>query len=187
MKSEILDCCYSQQCKSLMTYWLRLLLLQYKTQSAAELNAIFQKRRVRSDQQHGPDLGQPPDYRPNTPSSYDGPDTDSEYKPLKKVKEHSVDSRLSVWHPTTVVFCPGTPKPWHFFFGFACPTKFLCRTVFISLMMDDDEDDNSYVAMLLWRCIRSSSETDVPGSYSTNHGVRGIYWATSGQCLQSRP
>ena len=50
---------------------------QYKTQSAAELNAIFKKRRARADQQEAP-LGLPPDFKPQTPSSYDGPDSDCE-------------------------------------------------------------------------------------------------------------
>ena len=53
------------------------IVLQYKTQSAAELNAIFQKRRARADQQGAP-LGLPPEFRPLTPTSYDGPDSDSE-------------------------------------------------------------------------------------------------------------
>ncbi|KAL8618905.1 hypothetical protein ACOMHN_020324 [Nucella lapillus] len=50
----------------------------YKTQSAVELNAIFQKRRARTDLQDAASLGQPPDFRPQTPSSYDGPDSDSD-------------------------------------------------------------------------------------------------------------
>ncbi|KAK7098896.1 epidermal growth factor receptor kinase substrate 8-like isoform X6 [Littorina saxatilis] len=50
----------------------------YKTQSAAELNAIFHKRRARTDQQ-GAQLGQPPGFRPLSPSnSYDGQDSDSD-------------------------------------------------------------------------------------------------------------
>ncbi|XP_076471438.1 epidermal growth factor receptor kinase substrate 8-like protein 1 isoform X2 [Babylonia areolata] len=49
----------------------------YKTQTAAELNAIFQKRRARSDLQ-GAAVGQPPDFRPQTPSSCDDHDSDSD-------------------------------------------------------------------------------------------------------------
>ena len=51
-------------------------MLQYKTQSAAELNAIFKKRRARTDHQGAP-LGLPPDFSPVAPS-YDVPDSDSE-------------------------------------------------------------------------------------------------------------
>jgi hypothetical protein len=58
----------------------------------------------------------------------------------------------------------------NFFFFFAARLSF-CRTIFIALMIDENEDDNSYVAMALhfW------SETDVPGTYSTNHGVNQVW------------
>lgn len=57
--------------------------LQYKTQSAAELQAIFSKRRAKAD--HRGNLGEPPAFLPQTPNSREGQDSDSKY--VKAIKD----------------------------------------------------------------------------------------------------
>jgi hypothetical protein len=50
---------------------------------------------------------------------------------------------------TKILISPALPFFFFFFSFFFCPTQFLCQTIFIALMIDEDEDDNSYVTMAL--------------------------------------
>jgi hypothetical protein len=49
-----------------------------------------------------------------------------------------------------------------FFLYLFARLSFLCQTIFISLMIDDDEDDKSYVAMALHFGVRLTCQGHTP-------------------------
>jgi hypothetical protein len=72
------------------------------------------------------------------------------------------DSRMVSWR--VVIITPALLYVlWvvNIFFSFY-PILFLCRTIFISLIIDEDEDDNSYVAMALHFEVRLTCQGHTP-------------------------
>jgi hypothetical protein len=73
-----------------------------------------------------------------------------------------------------------------FFFFFCCQTQFLCRTIFISLMID--EDDNSYVAMALRFGVRLTCQEHTPRIMVLTKSGNYVHlwcWSTSSIFLKS--